>query len=164
MRAISPKEAPTHMLVAMGISAFLCIAIGVFPSALYALLPYDVEYVPYTTTHVITQLQLLFFSALAFTVLMRTGIYPPELKSVNLDFDVTYRKFIPLFILNSAGFITRIWMDLTGIFATKFDTIVRKLYTSHGPEGRIARVWPTGAMVLWISVFLGATLIVNYLS
>jgi glyoxylase-like metal-dependent hydrolase (beta-lactamase superfamily II) len=37
-------------------------------------------------------MQLLVFSALAFAVLMRTGIYPPELRSVNLDFDWFYRK------------------------------------------------------------------------
>ena len=161
---LRPKEAPTHMLIAMGISAFLCIAIGVYPSALYAILPYDVDYVPYTTTHVITQLQLLFFSALAFTVLMRTGIYPPELKSVNLDFDVTYRKYIPLFLLNCAGFVSRVWTRTTEFGAERFNRIVQKLYNSHGPEGRIARVWPAGAMVLAISIFLGATLIVNYIS
>ena len=99
---LRPKEAPTHMLLAMGLTAFLCIAVGVYPQPLYALLPYDVDYAPYTTTHVITQLQLLFFSALAFTVLMRTGIYPPELKSVNLDADWLYRRFLPRVMVETA--------------------------------------------------------------
>ncbi len=85
------KEAPWNMLLAMGIAAFLCIGIGVYPRPLYLLLPYPVDYVPYTTTHVITQLQLLLFSALAFAVLKRTGIYPPELKATNLDTDWFYR-------------------------------------------------------------------------
>jgi len=58
------EEAPRHMLWAMGITAFLCIAIGVYPQSLYAILPYPVDYAPYTTTHVLTQLQLLLFSAL----------------------------------------------------------------------------------------------------
>ena len=75
------------MLIAMGLAAALCIGIGVFPDALYAILPYPVAFDPYTTTHVITQLQLLTWSALAFSVLVRTGLYPPELRSVNLDFD-----------------------------------------------------------------------------
>ena len=48
------EEAPKHMLWAMGITAFLCIAIGVYPDALYSILPYPVDYSPYTTTHVIT--------------------------------------------------------------------------------------------------------------
>ena len=82
------KEAPLNMLIAMGITAFLCIAIGVYSPWLYSLLPHPVDYVPYTTSHVIGQYQLLMFSALAFAVLMRFKIYPPELKSVNLDFDI----------------------------------------------------------------------------
>ena len=85
------EEAPKHMLWAMGIAAFLCIAIGVYPQALYSILPYPVDYAPYTTTHVITQLQLLLFSALAFVFLFKTGLYPPEVKSVNLDTDWLYR-------------------------------------------------------------------------
>ena len=85
------KEAPWNMLLAMGIATFLCIGIGVYPRPLYQLLPYPVDYVPYTTTHVITQLQLLLFSALAFAVLKRTGIYPPELKATNIDTDWFYR-------------------------------------------------------------------------
>ena len=52
--------------MARRIAAFLCIAIGVFPQYLYAILPYKVDFVPNTTTHVVTQLQLLFFSALGF--------------------------------------------------------------------------------------------------
>ena len=76
------REAPRNMLVAMALTAGLCVGIGVFPGALYALLPHAVHYVPYTSSHVLSQLQLLVFSALAFSVLMRTGIYPPELRSV----------------------------------------------------------------------------------
>ncbi len=161
---LRPKEAPTHMLIAMGLTAFLCIAIGVYPAPLYALLPFEVDYVAYTTTHVITQLQLLMFSALAFTLMMRTGMYPPELKSINLDFDVTYRKFLPLVIINAAGLVASLWMKANVFRSERLNQILGKLYNSHGPEGRIAKVWPSGAMVLAISIFLGATLIINYLS
>ena len=157
-----PKEAPTHMLLAMGITAFLCIAIGVYPDPLYALLPYEVSYVPYTTTHVITQLQLLFFSALAFTVLMRTGIYPPELKSVNLDTDWTYRKFLPTILKRLTTSFSNIWMVAGWMIKMRLNRIVKRLHSSYGPEGRMASVWPTGAMVLWIAVILGATMIVNF--
>jgi len=87
-----PKEAPIHMLLAMGIAAFLCIFIGSFPGFLYSLLPYPVEYVPYTAPHVVGQTQLLFFSALAFTLLLLSGIYPAEVRCVNLDADWFYRK------------------------------------------------------------------------
>lgn len=87
-----PKEAPLNMLLAMGITAFLCIFIGSFPGPLYSLLPYPVDYVPYTAPHVVGQTQLLFFSALAFTLLLLSGIYPGEQRCVNLDADWFYRK------------------------------------------------------------------------
>ncbi len=87
-----PKEAPIHMLLAMGIAAFFCIFIGVYPAPLYALLPYPVSYVPYTAPHVVGQTQLLFFSALAFTLLLRAGIYPAEIRCINLDADWFYRR------------------------------------------------------------------------
>ncbi len=87
-----PKEAPLNMLLAMGIAAFLCIFIGSCPGPLYSLLPYPVDYHPYTMPHVVGQTQILFFSALAFTLLLLAGIYPPEMRCVNLDVDWFYRK------------------------------------------------------------------------
>ena len=86
------KEAPLHMLLAMGLAAVLCLWIGTFPGTLYGLLPYTVQYEPYTASHVISQSQLLFFSALAFTLLLLSGIYPAEIRAVNLDADWVYRK------------------------------------------------------------------------
>ena len=88
------------------IAAFLCIAIGVYPAMLYDLLPnqafdshYEATYNAYSVTHVITQLQLLLFAAFAFGLLMRWKAYPPEVPSVNLDFDWVYRKALPFVVL-----------------------------------------------------------------
>jgi multicomponent Na+:H+ antiporter subunit D len=92
-----PKEAPLNMLLAMGITAFLCIFIGSFPGPLYSLLPYPVDYAPYTMPHVVAQTQILFFSALAFTLLLLAGIYPAEMRCVNIDADWIYRKGARLF-------------------------------------------------------------------
>jgi multicomponent Na+:H+ antiporter subunit D len=89
---LRPEEPPLNMLLAMGITAFLCVFIGAFPGYLYSVLPYPVDYVPYTASHVLSQLELLFFSALAFTLLMLSGIYPAEKRAVNLDADWLYRK------------------------------------------------------------------------
>ncbi|RJX34885.1 MAG: Na(+)/H(+) antiporter subunit D [Desulfarculus sp.] len=89
---LRPKEAPLSMLLAMGGAAFLCVLIGVYPQLLYGLLPYPVDYVPYTGAHVMGQLQLLMFGALAFCLLMLSGIYPAEQRAINLDFDWFYRK------------------------------------------------------------------------
>jgi multicomponent Na+:H+ antiporter subunit D len=90
------------MLLAMGLASVLCIGIGVFPQPLYDLLPYPVDYVPYTTDHVLAQMQLLLFSALAFAVLQRTGLYPPELRSINLDTDWLYRR-VPQLVWTNCG-------------------------------------------------------------
>lgn len=89
---LRPKEPPVNMLIAMGIAAFLSVFIGVYPSSLYSILPYPVDYVPYTGAHVMAQTQLLFFSALAFTLLMLAGIYPAEMRAINIDADWFYRK------------------------------------------------------------------------
>ena len=157
------EEAPMNMLIAMGIAAAFCIGLGVYPDPLYALLPYDVKYDAYTVEHVVTQLQLLMFSALAFTVLMRTGIYPPELKSVNLDTDWFYR--VPgshlSQLANQFRSITWQWVaDGTVRLATK---VHDALYKHHGPEGWFGRTWPTGTMAFWTTVTLGAVVILSYL-
>ncbi|MBF0201610.1 MAG: Na(+)/H(+) antiporter subunit D [Desulfamplus sp.] len=89
---IRAKDPSWNMLLAMGIAAFACIFIGVFPQPLYNLLPYTVDYIPYTGAHVVGQLQLLMFGALAFALLILSGYYPPEIKSINLDVEWTYRK------------------------------------------------------------------------
>lgn len=91
---LRPKEAPANMLAAMMLAAVLCIAIGSYPHVLYSLLPWDREYTPYDLTHTLTQLQLLFFSALAFVWLQKQGLYPPELRSVNIDSEWFYRRML----------------------------------------------------------------------
>jgi multicomponent Na+:H+ antiporter subunit D len=81
------KDPPVNMLVGMGIAAFLCIYIGVIPNSFYQLLPYAVDFVPYTAPHMISQLQLLLFASLAFIVLIKSGLYPPEQRKIVLDTD-----------------------------------------------------------------------------
>ena len=156
-------EAPANMLLAMGLSAALCVLIGVFPQPLYALLPYAVDFAPYTIDHVVTQLQLLLFSALAFTVLMRTGLYPPELRLTNLDFDWFWRK--PGWIaFRSAGHAAdRLWAAIVRAAAQAARAAVRAVYRYHGPDGALARASSTGSMALWTAVMLGAYLILSYI-
>ena len=84
-----PDEPPWNMKAAMVLFSILCIAIGVIPGPLYNLLPYAVDYVPYTGSHVVSQLQLLLFSGLAFFLLL--GILKRTL-TITLDFDWFYRR------------------------------------------------------------------------
>ena len=94
-RKTKVKEAPLNMLIAMGVAAFLCIGIGVYPKYLYSILPYSVDYQPYTIDHVISQLQLLVFAILAFLFLVKFNLYPSEIKSTVLNSDWIYRKMLP---------------------------------------------------------------------
>lgn len=96
---LRPKEAPPHMLIAMAVSALLCVFLGCNPQWLYSLLPNGaMGYHPYDGTHVITQLEILLFSALTFTLLNLWGKYPKDTPSVNLDIDWLYRKVGRIFI------------------------------------------------------------------
>lgn len=156
------KEAPWNMLLAMAVTAALCIGIGVWPQPLYALLPFAVDYVPYTTTHVITQLQLLMFSALAFAVLMRTGLYPPELPSTNLDFDWIYRKAAPALIGRARRIIDRFQSGAAARTQRRLERFVMQVYRTHGPNGIMARTRSIGSTVLWIALLLGAYLFVFF--
>lgn len=157
------KEAPLHMLIAMGIAAALCLAIGIWPNVLYNLLPYPIDYQPYTSGHVITQLQLLFFAALAFAVLIRLNIYPAEYRAINLDFDWLYRRLLPRIIARIAALVTRIWHTLADATEGRIDRTIDMVYRTHGPQGPLARTWPTGSMILWIAILLGITLSLAYL-
>ena len=156
------KEAPAHMLVAMALAATLCIGIGVFPGALYAILPWPVDYDPYTASHVLAQLQLLVFSALAFSFLMRTGIYPPEMRSVNLDFDWTYRR-LGVRLAAAGTVLVRMFNEAMGSAAkASVGRVAGWLERHHGAEGLLARTWTTGGMALWVALLLAAYLVVYY--
>ncbi len=159
-----PAEAPRHMLIAMGITSFLCIFIGVFPNTLYALLPYEVAYENYTFDHVLGQMQLLCFALLAFAVLYRIGQHPPEIRAINLDSDVTYRKWAPSVLGLLVMFTAIFWMKFIGLVRGKIERMIGFLHHSHGPDGARAASWPSGAMVLNIALLLGFALIVIYVS
>ena len=156
------KEAPRNMLIAMGLAASLCIGIGVFPGVLYNFLPFPVDYEPYTVTHVITQLQLLFWSALAFAWLNWVGLYPPELRSVNLDSDWLFRRFVPRMF----GPVTRAfgggWITMLDQLGRRATATVQTVHRHHGPQGILERTWPTGSMALWVAILLAMILLLYY--
>ena len=156
-------EAPWNMLIAMAIAAALCIGIGLVPNLLYQLLPFKVDFVPYSLDHVVGQTQLLFLSALAFTLLMRTGIYPPELRSTNLDVDWLYRRPGRVAVVRIGKTAEAAWNAFTVAVGRVARGVVRGVYRHHGPAGVLARAWPTGSMALWTTILLAAYLLVFYL-
>ena len=157
------KEAPWNMLVAMVAGAVLCVAIGVFPGPLYEILPFqDVDYEPYTAGHVLTSFQLLLFAVLAFAVLMRTGIYPPEKAGINLDFDWTYRKMLPALIRRIAASVRRFNEGFSIVAGVLLGRAYRLVYRLHGPTGVFARTWNTGSIAFWAVLGLFGFLLLYY--
>ena len=155
-------EPPTNMLIAMTIAAVLCVGIGCFPGVLYAMLPYEMDYWPYDVTHVLAQLQLLAFSALAFMWLSLAGIYPLELKSVNLDAEWFYRRLMPNAVRELLARAAPVDRRMRAGGLKLIDRCVNALARHHGSHGVLARAWPTGSMVLWVAVLLGMSLVLYY--
>ncbi|MAE76473.1 MAG: hypothetical protein CMJ85_06370 [Planctomycetes bacterium] len=161
-RGLRPKEAPLNMLVAMAIAATLCVGIGCWPKPLYDLLPYTVNFNPYDTTHVVTQLQLLLYSAVAFVFLQKTGLYPPELRSTNIDAEWIYRK-------GGRGLVMTTWSVAATISATSWSTVVRirdrlvaRVRWLHSPSGRLGEPWPIGEAALLAAGLLAAYILLSY--
>ncbi|MBC9726338.1 Na(+)/H(+) antiporter subunit D [Streptomyces sp. TRM68367] len=155
-------EAPLNMRAAMVLAALICVGIGVAPNLLYELLPHPVDYVPYTTPHVINQLQLLLLASMAFTLLVRTGLYPPEVRSVNLDADALYRRALP----SAWHALSRAVLRLTRTVGRPlrhratglWDTAVRS-----SANGRIMAPWSTHSMVWWAVLLIGGVLLLALL-
>lgn len=165
---LRPKDAPWNMGLAMIIFAGLCILLGVFPELLYPLLPYAVEYQPYTAGKVLFYLQLLLFSGLAFFVLL------PLMKrteTISLDTDWLWRRAAPAVI----GLVEQAlhWLDgvrRRGLESCRrfFKNIaVRYLGQPHTAdseeEGIFARSWLIGTTALWIAGLLSAYVLLYYL-
>ena len=135
----------------MLIFAFLCILLGVMPGLLYWMLPYKVDFVPYTAPHVITQLQLLLFSGLAFFVMLS---WMQRSLTLSLDFDWFYRKLFP----SSWNIARRSYVSL--------ETCVKELGNRvfccvgmgvsrvYGEEGFITKTGQTSYAVFVAMVFL----------
>ena len=153
---IRTTDPPGNMLLAMTVAAALCVAIGCAPGLLYALVPFEIAYAPYTASHVLAQTQLLFFSALAFLWLRLSGLYPPELHSVNLDVEWVYRRFLPEAFRRCASALRDLDARLTRAALALLAGGARRLHETHGPEGPLGRSWSTRAAVAAVVLLLGA--------
>lgn len=148
---LRPADPPWNMRAAMLLFAAACIGLGCFPGLLYPLLPFPVDYVPYTASHVVTQMQLLLFAGLAFFVMLSQM---ERMLTITLDFDWFYR----VLLVRVAAVVERTWhwllarlrdlrRDLGAVLGPRFEDWFL-------PHGRLAQTWPTGSMTLWVTVIL----------
>jgi multicomponent Na+:H+ antiporter subunit D len=156
-------EAPVTMRVAMLGGALVCLTIGMVPGLLYGILPYEVDYSVFTTPHVVNQLQLLLLASMAFTLLVRTGLYPPELRSVNLDTDVVYRRLLPSGARAAARGDTLVEERLGVPLRQHAGRWWRQLARAVRSDPRVTAAWPTHFAVLWVALVFGLVLLLALL-
>jgi multicomponent Na+:H+ antiporter subunit D len=158
---LRPSDPPMNMQWAMLLFVFLSIGIGVYPKPLYDILPYAVDFVPYTIPHVVAQSQLLLFAGLAFFVLL------PQMQrttTISLDFDWFYRRFCTALGQELAVLTTRVQARVVDATMGRARKLTSGILRHHEPHGVLARTWPTGSMVLWVAVLLAAYLVFYFRS
>ena len=154
---LRPPDPPLTMRLAMIFFAALCIGLGVFPGPLYALLPFPVAFVPYTAAHVLTMLQLLLFSGLAFFIFL------PVMKrslTISLDVDWAYRRFLPHLVRYLMASFATVDRELRSTFIGVINKVINGAFQYVGPKGVLARTLPAGAMMFWAVALLAGFLVV----
>lgn len=166
---LRPKEAPWNMALAMVIFSAVCLLLGIFPELLYPLLPYSMDYVPYTAGKVVFYLQLLLFSGLAFFLLL------PLMKrteTISLDVDWLWRRLFPALSRRIDSVLASASAAGDRFAATSLRTrrrlTARYLGQPHTADSKeravFARSWPIGTTALWIAILLTAYVFLHYIS
>jgi len=153
---LRPSDPPASMRLAMVLMAVLCIGLGVWPAPLYAILPYPVDYVPYTADHVLKMLQLLLFSGLAFFLLL------PLMKrtlTITLDVDWFYRRAGVRIALALARAFSHALKRFEAEADLRLAAATRFVFRHHGPKGMLAKTITVGSMVQWMVALLGVYLV-----
>ncbi|CAB1077000.1 Na(+) H(+) antiporter subunit A [Olavius algarvensis Delta 1 endosymbiont] len=152
----SAFNSPLNMLIGMAILAVLCILLGVFPKILYDLLPYPVDFVPYTLTRVFSLTQMFIFTFLGFWLLRKLVVGHP---TYTLDTDWFVRIPGSLFLRFCEGPLL--------IFGTFLDRLITRIADSftatlHNPSLEM-RMTPMaiGFGVLMALVVFSIFLVVN---
>ena len=157
---LRPPDPPWNMRLAMWMMSGLCIIIGIVPALIYSILPYTLDYEPYTADHVITQMQLLLFAGFAFFVLLSLM---KRTLTISLDFDWFYRILIPGLLTKLQSLYSAIMLPLAQALKAFAQRRFDRLFATHGPQGIFARTWPSASMVLWVAVLLAVSMILYYL-
>ena len=157
---LRPPEVPLEMRLAMLLFAVLCIGIGIWYEPLFSLLPFRVPYEPYAAAHVVSQLQLLLFSGLAFFVML------PLLRrtlTITLDVDWVYRVAGRAVVRACTRLLSAVSHRLAARRASAIGWLAAAARRYHAPGGVLARTWPSGSSALWMMIMLLALLLSGYL-
>lgn len=157
---LRPPDPPRNLRLSMWLFSALCIGLGVYPDPLYAILPYAVDYQPYTVAHLVTQFQLLLFAGFAFFVMLKLM---RRTLTISLDFDWFYRKFLRQLGEEFTLKTSAAHQSNEARLRAGLGHVISQLYVHHGPQGLLASAWPIGSMAIWVAVMLGLSLLLYYL-
>ncbi|MCB1959652.1 MAG: Na(+)/H(+) antiporter subunit D [Rhodocyclaceae bacterium] len=157
---LRPPDPPSSMRWAMIIFSAFCIGLGVYPDPLYAILPHPVDYVPYTGTHVVSQLQLLLFSGLAFFLLLN---FLKRTLTITLDVDWFYRRAGTAIVRSATAGLSAALAAFGQSVSGGLGAFGAMLFRHYGPTGVAARTWLSGNMVLWVAILLLMYLVLYYI-
>jgi multicomponent Na+:H+ antiporter subunit D len=154
-----PKEAPFNMKAGMFILSVGCLLPGFYPELVYNLLPRQPEYVFYKADKVVTQLQLLMFSGLAFFMMLPMM---RRTETISLDFDWFYRVPIKNVLLQCEALLFGLYDVLLKSLRFVTVRISEMMVQYYGPRSVMAGTWGVGVTTLIIAVLLSIFLFLYY--
>ena len=156
---LRPPDPPLNMRLAMVLFSILCIGLGIWPEPLYGLLPYPVEYAPYSVPHVVNMLQLLLFSGLAFFIMLPLM---ERTLTISLDFDWFYRTVGKRVFGGAATLTSDVLRGIETAVRYGVGALIAFTFRQAGPQGVLARTGAVGSMVTWVVVLLGVYLLLYF--
>jgi len=163
MPAAPLQRVPRNMHAAMGAAALISVLIGLFPQLLYRHLPHPVDYQPYTVPHIIEQLQIVGFAALAFLIVMRLRRSPFWVRGRVWDIDWLYRFALPQLAVATGQVVQWVQKRSGEEFWRSFDTLRQRMRHELSDEGHRGHFAPTGRMAMAATVMLILYLLLYYL-
>ena len=149
---LRPKEAPWNMILAMGIAAFFCFFIGVYPTWLYNFLPEQpVSYNAYSLGHLYWEMQLLLFTALGFFLMLK---FLAGARKTSVDTDWVYRKAAPVVVRKVAAIVRSAWRGFIDGSLGMLGRFWQSLGQTYGTRGPIGQTWSIGLTTIWVVFFV----------
>lgn len=158
---VHASEAPVHMRYAMLAAAGLCVLIGLLPAGLYALLPYEADYSPFSLAHLLTQLQMIVFAAIAYVLLQRRGRMLADTPHTLLDTDVAYRRWAPRALAHVVGTIAALNAAVVQFGSAAVQQVYQGAARISSPDAPLAQAWRVGTMMLVVIIAMLLVLVVN---
>lgn len=155
---LRPPDPPWHIRLAMVLLAALCLVLGMVPDLLYAFLPYGSTYTPYDGAHIVSQMQIVLFAALAFVLLIRT-LRPTA--TTTLDTDWLYRRVGLMAWRWTSQAVWTVWY-LTSLAAwtllvqvlTEIRRVVRQGFLSERQASSTMAIFAVGMLAFYLAVLL----------